>query len=79
MFGLNSDLFYIPSFYAHTLNGILLLAAFVVLYRNFSYIKNVDKYRLITLILLFSSAAGIHSLSHLGLESVYGFNPLNQK
>jgi len=55
-----------------------LLAAFVVLYRNFAYIKNVDKYRLITLILLFSSAAGIHSLSHLGLETVYGFNPLNQ-
>ena len=60
MFGLNSDLFYIPSFYAHTLNGILLLAAFVVLYKNFAYIKNVDKYRLITLILLFSSAAGKH-------------------
>ena len=42
MFGLNSDLFYIPSFYAHTLNGILFLAAFVFLYINFSYIKNVE-------------------------------------
>ena len=66
----------LPSLYAHVINGILLLVAFILLYKNYSSIKSMDKYRLILLVLLFSIATGVHGLSHLGLEKTYGYNPL---
>ena len=66
----------LPSLYAHVINGILLLVAFILLYKNYSSIKSMDKYRLILLVLLFSIATGVHGLSHLGLEKNYGYNPL---
>lgn len=66
----------LPSFYAHIINGILLLVAFIILVQNYRSIKDMDKYKLILLILLFSIATGVHGLSHLGLEKNYGYNPL---
>ena len=71
----NNKIILSPSFFAHIINGILLLVAIWVLYKNYSIIKNVDKYRLIIIILLFSIAIGIHGLSHLFMETVYGYNP----
>lgn len=65
-----------PSFIAHIISGILLLVAFILLYKNYSIIKNLDKYRLITIVLVFSIAIGIHSLSHLGMETIYGYYPI---
>lgn len=69
--------FIFPSLYAHILNGIFLFISAIILYKNFSNIKRSDSYKLLTLTLLMSIAIGIHGLSHLGLESVYGYNPLN--
>jgi hypothetical protein len=66
----------VPSLYAHVINGILLLVAFILLIQNYSYIKSMDKYRVILLVLLFSIATGVHGMSHLGLEKIYGYNPL---
>lgn len=63
----------LPSLYAHVINGILLLVAFILLCQNYSFIKNIDKYKLILLVLLFSIAIGVHGLSHLGLEKNYGY------
>ena len=65
-----------PSFYAHVANGILVFAAVIYLYYNYNTIKSVDYYKKLVLIILFSIAIGIHSLSHLGLEYVYNFNPI---
>ena len=65
-----------PSFYAHILNGILLLFAFIILYKNYSKIRNIEPYKLIILILFFSVSVGIHGLSHLGMEQKYNFNPV---
>jgi hypothetical protein len=65
-----------PSFYAHITNGIFLLISLILLYFNFSKIIKLDSYKLITLTLLFSGVIGIHGLSHLGLEFIYGYNPL---
>jgi hypothetical protein len=65
-----------PSFIAHIISGILLLVAFIILYKNYSIIKNLDKYRLITIVLVFSIAIGVHSLSHLGMETIYGYYPI---
>ncbi len=64
---------YTPAFYAHVMSGLLLFGAFVVLYLNFSSIGNYQK---ILLLILLSIGVGVHGLSHLGLEYVYGFNPL---
>ena len=68
--------FFIPSVYAHILNGALLLFAFVMLYKNYSKISNLEPYKLIGLTLLFSLTVGIHGLSHLGLEAKYNYNPM---
>ena len=65
-----------PSFYAHVFNAILLLMALVLLYSNFSKIRILEPYKLIILTLLFSLTIGVHGLSHLGMESVYGYNPI---
>ena len=65
-----------PSFYAHIINGLLLFIAFVLVYKNYSQIKKIEPYKLITLTLIFSISIGIHGLSHLGLEKVYNYNPL---
>jgi hypothetical protein len=65
-----------PSLYSHILNGILLLFAFIILYKNYSKIRNVEPYKLIILILFFSLGVGIHGLSHLGMEPKYNFNPV---
>jgi hypothetical protein len=65
--------YFIPSIYAHILNGALMLIAFVILYKNYSKISNLEPYKLIGLTLLFSLTVGIHGLSHLGLETKYNF------
>lgn len=68
----------IPSFYAHIINGLLLLFACIVLYKNYAKINSLEPYKIIILTLLFSISIGIHGLSHLGLEKIYNYNPLNR-
>lgn len=65
-----------PSLYAHVINAILLITAVILLFSNYSKINKIEPYKKIILILLFSIVIGIHGLSHLGLESVYEYNPL---
>ena len=72
-----NEVYLAPSFYAHILNGILLLFAFIILYKNYSKIRNIEPYKLIILILIFSLSIGIHGLSHSGMEQKYNFNPIN--
>lgn len=64
-----------PSIYAHmTSGGIFLLSiAFLIFY--FSKISSRDPYQILVLSLLFSIAIGIHGISHIGLESLYGYDP----
>ena len=66
-----------PSFYAHIINGLLMLLAFFILYKNYSKIRILEPYKLLVLILLFCISVGIHGLSHLGLEKIYKFNPID--
>ena len=68
---------YKPSIAAHAFNGILLLVALLLVGLNFSKVKLMDPFRLIVLTLLFAIAVSIHGLSHLGLEYVYHFNPID--
>jgi hypothetical protein len=58
------------------MNGLFLVFAFFLLYKNYSKIIHLEPYKLIIVTLLFSATIGIHGLSHLGLEKGYGYNPL---
>ena len=73
---MNMNMFFIPSFYAHMLNGFILLIAIVFFLFHYKKLTNLEPYKLVLLIFIFSIAVGVHSLSHLGLETVYNFNPL---
>jgi len=66
-------MYQVPSVYAHILNGLLLFAGVVYLI----VFRARDSYQILVLILLFSMAVGIHGISHMGLEYVYGYNPLS--
>lgn len=70
-----NNLYFAPSFYAHVLNGLFVLLAIYYVYKNFNSLKQLDTYKTLILILLFAILFGLHSLSHLGLEAYYGFNP----
>ena len=63
-----------PSFYAHVLNALLMLLAVMLLVKHY---RTLRPYETIVLALLFSIVVGVHGLSHLGLETAYGFNHLN--
>ena len=66
-----------PSFYAHVSNGILLLLAICIVLLHHKKFASLESYKLVKLILLISLVMGIHSLSHLGLEHIYNYNPLS--
>jgi tetrahydromethanopterin S-methyltransferase subunit E len=70
------SIYYKPSFFAHIIGGLLLLFAFIILCINYLKIINLDPYKIIILILIFSISIGIHGLSHLGLEKNYNYNPI---
>jgi hypothetical protein len=67
-------MYQVPSVYAHILNGLLLFAGVVYVVLN---VRARDPYQILVLILLFSMAVGIHGISHMGLEYLYGYNPLS--
>ncbi len=64
-----------PSIYAHALNGILLLIAVIILFRNWNKMMRLKPDKMIEMVLFFSLVIGVHAISHLGLETVYGLNP----
>ena len=69
-------IYFSPSLYAHVINAFLLLTAVILLFSNYSKIKSIEPYNKIVLVVLFSIMIGVHGLSHLGLESTYGYNPM---
>jgi hypothetical protein len=65
-----------PSIYAHFLHTILLVLAILLVFLNFSKIIHLEPFKIIVLLLLFSLVIGLHGMSHLGLEALYGYNPI---
>jgi hypothetical protein len=68
--------FTLPSVLSHMLNGGLLIVALVLAVLNYRVIRRLPVLQMITLVLILSIAVGVHGLSHAGLESAYGYNPL---
>ncbi len=63
--------------YAHGISGGVLLIGAIYLALYSSKIMSRDPYQLLVLLLLISISVGIHGISHIGLESVYNYNPLS--
>jgi len=64
-----------PSIYAHIVGGSILVISIIFLALYTPKIMSKDPYEILVLILLFSIATSIHGISHLGLESIYGYVP----
>jgi hypothetical protein len=70
-----SDIFIAPSLQALFVTGFLLLFILFIFISNYKQFMRFDFYRKINILSLLVIAVGVHGLVHLGLESVYGFNP----
>lgn len=68
--------FTLPSVLSHMLNGGLLMVALILAVINYRVVSRLPALQMITLVLILSIAVGVHGLSHAGLESAYGYNPL---
>ena len=64
-----------PSMNGLLFTGILLLIIVIIFAKNYSQFIKLNYYQQIALLSLLSLAIGVHSLLHLGAETVYGFNP----
>jgi len=73
---MNLEVFLSLSFYAHFANLMFIFLAIYFVIANFSYIENISPEKKIYIVLLFSISAGVHGLSHLGLENLYNYNPM---
>jgi hypothetical protein len=64
-----------PSVYGHSIGGGLVLLALAVGLFNMSAIRRLQPHKLIVIILLLSLAVSVHGISHIGMETVYKYNP----
>ena len=72
-----SNILIAPSLNSLFVTGFLLLFIFYLLVTHFTQFNNLEFYRKINILALLVIAVGVHGLIHLGVESVYGFNPYN--
>ena len=64
------------SLIAHIFSGLFMFIAFVFVVMNYSKLRsNVAVFAV--LLLLLAITMTLHGLSHLGLEVVYGYNPID--
>jgi hypothetical protein len=73
---MNPEIFLSLSLYAHLANIMFVVLALFFVVSNYSYLDKMTPEKKIYLVLLFSIAAGVHGLSHIGLESIYNYNPM---
>jgi hypothetical protein len=65
-----------PSFYAHVLGGVLGLIVLIMILFNFRQVQMLGLYEHLMLLLAISVAAGVHGISHQGMEVIYGYYPI---
>ncbi len=74
---MNPEVFLSLSFYSHLIHIIFVVLALFFVVSNYSYLQKMIPEKKINTLLLFSIAVGVHGLSHIGLESVYNYNPIS--
>jgi hypothetical protein len=64
-----------PSILSHGFGGAILIIIFVSVAVFYSKLQNLDIYRGLILLSLFSIVVTLHGISHLGLEREYNYIP----
>ena len=64
-----------PSMNGLLFTGIILLIIIIIFAKNYGQFLKLNYYQQIALLSLLTLAIGVHSILHLGAETVYGFNP----
>lgn len=67
---------YAPSYFAQVANGLLMLAFLYILLSNYRVFLKSNYVTQLQIISALAILVGIHGILHLGLEQVYGYNPL---
>ncbi len=65
-----------PSLLAHGLAGLIVFFAIVYMVYQYATGKEINL-QVVSVMILFSIAVGIHGISHLLQEAHYNWNPLN--
>jgi multisubunit Na+/H+ antiporter MnhG subunit len=68
-----------PSLIAHIFGALILLIAIILIFCKYNQIISRKPYDIIILLVLISGVITLHGISHLGLEYLYGYNPLAKK
>ena len=66
-----------PSFMSLAITGLILMFVIILTIINYKQFAKINKIELVSFLCVLSIAIGSHGLLHLGLEVVYGYNPLN--
>jgi hypothetical protein len=59
------------------ITGLILMFVIILMIINYKQIAKINTMELVSFLCVLSIAIGSHGLLHLGLEVVYGYNPLN--
>jgi hypothetical protein len=70
-----SNILIAPSLNSLFVTGFIVLSILIIFITNFQQFTRLDFYRKLTILSLITIAVGTHGLIHLGVETVYGFNP----
>lgn len=70
-----SDSLIAPSLNSLFFTGLIILFILIIIVKNFKEITNFTTYQKLSLLCILTIAIGIHGLIHLGVETIYGFNP----
>ncbi len=67
-----------PSFFALVLTGIISFIVILIIMTNFTSMMKLGPNKKITVLSLAGLTIGVHGLLHLGMESVYNYNPMER-
>jgi len=65
-----------PGYFAQIANGMLILIFLYILLTNVRAFIQTNYVTKLSIVSALAIAIGVHGLLHLGLEHVYGYNPL---
>ena len=65
-----------PSLISSVITGLILMFVIILMMINYKRVTKIPPIELASFLCVLSIAIGSHGLLHLGLEAVYGYNPL---
>ena len=65
-----------PSLISLAITGLILMFVIILMIINYKRVAKIPPIELASFLCVLSIAIGSHGLLHLGLEAVYGYNPL---